>query len=126
MKTFPGTVDLIVGPGFKKSFLPGYPINKDGFLLETDWEGREIVEIEFNTGLKLGRFRAMDYFEDGSFYILDAPGHTVGHICGLARVSIGSNGEEDTFVFMGGDGCHHGKNPNVHKSFLPPTSDTSR
>lgn len=109
MKTFPPSVNLIVGAGFKEKLLPAYPINKDSHLLESDWEGRELVELEFNTGLKLGRFKAIDYFGDGSFYLLDAPGHAVGHTCGFARVSKGSNGEEDSFVFMGGDACHHGK-----------------
>ena len=47
-------------------------------------------------------------FNDGSFYLLDAPGHTIGHICALARTTIGQNGESDTFIFMGADSCHHG------------------
>ncbi|KIW30535.1 uncharacterized protein PV07_06274 [Cladophialophora immunda] len=108
METFPSSVNLIVGPGFKSGLLPGYPTNKDSHLLESDWAGRELVELEFDTRLKLGQFRAIDYFDDGSFYLLDAPGHAIGHICGLARVSKGTGGEEDTFVFMGGDTCHHG------------------
>lgn len=109
MKTLPDSVNVIVGPGFRKIFQPAYPINEESQLLETDWEGRELVELEFKSGLRLGRFRAVDYFNDGSFYILDAPGHAVGHICALARVSKGSRVEEDTFVFMGGDACHHGE-----------------
>lgn len=109
MKTFPGSVNLIVGPGFKKNLLPGYPINKDSHVLESDWEGRELVELEFNASLKIGKFKAIDYFKDGSFYLLDIPGHAVGHIGGLARVSKDSGGGEDSFVFMAGDTCHHSK-----------------
>jgi hypothetical protein len=52
--------------------------------------------------LKVGRFGAFDYFGDGSFYLLDSPGHTLGHLCGRARVT------PSTFVFMGGDCAHHG------------------
>jgi len=35
---FPKTTNLIVGPGFKKNFMPGYPKNPDAWLLETDFE----------------------------------------------------------------------------------------
>lgn len=70
----------------------------------------------------------MDFFGDGSFYLLDVPGvsisttpspdpppilleqplrsttkqHAVGHIAGLARTT------PTTFVLMGGDVCHFG------------------
>lgn len=46
---------------------------------------------------------AHDYFGDGSFYILDAPGHAVGHICALVRTTS----SPDTFVFLAGDAVHH-------------------
>lgn len=87
--------------------MPGYPKKKDSTLLETDYEGREVREISFEkegNGLKIGRFNAYDYYQDGSFYLLDTPGHDIGHICGLARVSTNPN----TFIFMGGDAAHHG------------------
>lgn len=61
------------------------------------------MEIDFDSSsLKLGRFRAFDYWGDGSFYILDSPGHTLSHLCALARTT------SDTFILMGGDVCHHG------------------
>lgn len=105
--TFPHSTRLVVGPDFEKAHLPGYPTNKDSTLLESDFQGRELREISFEKeggGLKIGRFNAYDYFGDGSFYLLDTPGHTIGHICGLARTST----NPDTFVFMGGDASHHG------------------
>lgn len=92
---------MIVGPGFKEAFTPGYPANKDSPIRESDYEGRELREIAFSQGLKIGQFDAFDYFGDGSFYLLDSPGHAIGHICGLARVTGTS------FIFMGGDSCHH-------------------
>lgn len=104
--TFPPSTDLIVGPGFKAAHLPGYPENPKATLLQTDYEGRNVREIEFSEesgGLKIGRLRANDYFGDGSFYLLDTPGHSVGHMCGLARTTT----EPATFVFMAGDASHH-------------------
>jgi glyoxylase-like metal-dependent hydrolase (beta-lactamase superfamily II) len=68
--------------------------------------GRAVREISFNDkkSLTLGKFRAVDFFGDGSFYLLDTPGHAVGHLSGLARTTS----DPDTFIFMGGDICHHG------------------
>ncbi|ROW08520.1 hypothetical protein VMCG_03277 [Cytospora schulzeri] len=102
--TFDAHTALIVGPGFKEAMLPGYPANKDSFILESDYSGRELREIDFTQGKKVGRFNAFDYFGDGSYYLLDAPGHAIGHLCGLARVT--SN--PDSYIFMGGDASHHG------------------
>ncbi|KAF4629002.1 hypothetical protein G7Y89_g9145 [Cudoniella acicularis] len=97
---------LVVGPNFKSSFIPGFPSNKDSPIRESDYSGRELREISFeeNRGFKIGNFNAYDYFGDGSFYLLDSPGHAIGHMCALARVS--SQGKE-AFIFMGGDACHH-------------------
>ncbi|KAJ5398590.1 beta-lactamase-like protein [Penicillium sp. CMV-2018d] len=95
---FPDSVDLVVGPGFRESFLPGWPENPESPLLTKDLAEHKIHEPEYP--LRLGGFRAHDYFGDGSFYILDVPGHAIGHICGLARTT------PTTFVFLGGDCCH--------------------
>lgn len=129
--TFPPETNLIVGPGFKKAMLPGYPANLESPILQTDYEydepyspaskrepvfnsiisrrGRNLIEIDF-TGkdvFKIGRFPALDYFGDGSFYLLDAPGHAPGHICGLVRTTASGDGNGDTFMFLGGDAIHH-------------------
>ncbi|KAH7333948.1 hypothetical protein B0J17DRAFT_696371 [Rhizoctonia solani] len=100
---FPPTTTLTVGPGFKTAMLPGYPTNPNSPILESAYKDRELIEISFDQSpeLRIGQLRALDYFGDGSFYLLDAPGHAVGHICGLARTT------PDTFVFLGGDICHH-------------------
>ncbi len=83
--------------------------------------GRAVREISFTEpvpSLTLGAFRAYDFFGDGSFYLLDAPGHDHGHIAGLARTT--SN--PDTFIFMGGDLCHH--NAEIRPSpYLPIPTD---
>lgn len=58
--------------------------------------------MTFDLSRKIGQYSSFDLFGDGSFYILDVPGHAIGHIAGLARTT------PDTFVFMGGDVCHFG------------------
>ncbi|KAE9380697.1 Metallo-hydrolase/oxidoreductase [Stipitochalara longipes BDJ] len=42
----------------------------------------------------------VDYFNDGSVYIVDAPGHLFGHVNLLARAG------EGRWVYLGGDCCH--------------------
>jgi glyoxylase-like metal-dependent hydrolase (beta-lactamase superfamily II) len=100
--TFPPTTELIVGHGVSAASWPGWPSNPDAGVLNSDIEGRVLREIKSN-GLKIGRFDALDFFGDGSFYLLNAPGHAVGHLCALARTTA----DPPSFVFMGADSCHH-------------------
>ncbi|KAF3002588.1 hypothetical protein E8E13_008282 [Curvularia kusanoi] len=90
--SFPHNVDLIVGQGFKDAMLPGYPANPNSPIRESDYANRELREISFDTELKIGQFPAFDYFGDGSFYLLDSPGHAIGHLCGLARTTTDEGG----------------------------------
>ncbi|KAG8165132.1 hypothetical protein KVR01_005407 [Diaporthe batatas] len=99
--TFDAHTALIVGPGFKDALTPGYPANQDSVILESDYSGRELREIQFKPGNRIGRFEAFDYFGDGSYYILNAPGHTIGHICSLARVTSNQH-----YILMGADTAH--------------------
>lgn len=102
---FEKSTSLIVGQGFKEKVLPGYPTNAESYILESDWEGRELIELDFSSsGLKIGKMDAIDYFDDGSFYFLNTPGHAIGHICALARVTA----DPPSFILMGGDAYHHG------------------
>lgn len=111
--TFDPSTALIVGPGFKDALLPGYPAGPESPILESDYAGRELREIQFTQGTTVGRFNAFDYFGDGSFYLLDSPGHAVGHLCGLARVTTtaaaggSSSSSSSSFILMGGDASHH-------------------
>lgn len=123
---FPETTELVVGPGFKEAFLPGYPTNADSPIRESDYQNRELREIAFDegeNGLRLGRFAAFDFFGDGSFYLLNAPGHTIAHLCALARVSSAP----DSFVFMGADVCHHAGEfrPSVYRPLPSMLSSTN-
>ena len=99
---FPESAELVVGPGFKEAFLPGYPANEKAVMLESDFAGRNLREVDFSSSRQIGGMEYYDFFGDGSFYLLNTPGHAVGHISALARTT------PETFVFMGGDICHFG------------------
>jgi glyoxylase-like metal-dependent hydrolase (beta-lactamase superfamily II) len=77
---------------------------------------------------------AIDFFGDGSMYIIDAPGHIHGHVNALLRIG------PEKWVYLGGDCCHdpriltgekdiaeyddeHGKLKSVH-SELPVAKET--
>lgn len=108
ISTFSPSTALVVGPGVRAASWPGYPSNPDAAVLDSDARGREIREISFDgIGLRIGRFEAFDFFGDGSFYLLNAPGHAVGHLCALARTTASSASSSSSFVFMGADACHH-------------------
>lgn len=102
---FPKTTSLIVGPTLKSNpeVFPGYPLNPNSIVPQDAYDGREITELDFTiNSLEVGGYKAIDFFNDGSFYLLQAPGHTHDHICALARTS------ENKFIFMGGDTAHLG------------------
>lgn len=66
-----------MGPGFKETILPGYPRNPKALVRESDYAGRNLRELDFDQesgGLTIGGFKAIDYFGDGSFYLLATPG----------------------------------------------------
>lgn len=135
----------MVGPGFKDAFLPGYPANPNAShpgsyfesvstdsqvllrlffaLVLTRFRGRQLREIDFEgDGVSgIGELQAFDFFGDGSFYLLNTPGHAIGHMSGLVRTTV----NPDTFVVLGGDLCHHPgeMRPSPHRS-LPRTNGT--
>lgn len=50
-------------------------------MLETDFAGRKTREILFeDSNIEIGGFQAVDYFGDGSFYLLYAPGVSVPRV----------------------------------------------
>jgi hypothetical protein len=66
---------LIVGPGIVEKYMPGWPSVLSADFLEKDTADRPIQGLEHGDfTLNVGGFKAVDYFRDGSFYILDAPG----------------------------------------------------
>lgn len=96
--------EIIAGPGSKAFTTPGWPRKETSPFRSDILEHPHFRELSFemDTWVPFGPFeRAFDFFGDGTFMILDAPGHMAGHLAGLART-----GSEE-YVFMGGDCCHH-------------------
>ncbi|KAJ7828058.1 hypothetical protein B0H14DRAFT_3719641 [Mycena olivaceomarginata] len=66
--------------------------------------------------------KAIDHFGDGSFYLLDTPGHFTGHMSALARVTPSS------FIVLGGDNAPPRRTipPNrLHSRTPSPVQETS-
>ncbi|CAA7262994.1 unnamed protein product [Cyclocybe aegerita] len=51
--------------------------------------------------------RALDFFGDGSLYVVDSPGHLVGHVKILARTSSDGGWIYLGWIYLGGDNAHH-------------------
>ncbi|KAI0401807.1 hypothetical protein F4802DRAFT_600652 [Xylaria palmicola] len=117
---------LVVGIGTRADVFPGYPARPAAHFAAADVAGREVEEMDFDCSFfRIGGLTAIDYFADGSFYLLGAPGHCIGHMCGLARVTS----DPDSFVLMGGGALHHGGELRPHpwrplpESILPNPFD---
>ena len=113
---FPSSTTLNYGKAIA-ALKPGYPEQPDAPLLASDFAGRRNNEIDFgSSSLRIGGFSALDFYGDGSFYLLDTPGHAPGHISALARTTTATAGSsaaephggsgKDTFLLLGGDSCH--------------------
>ncbi|KAJ6500712.1 hypothetical protein C8R45DRAFT_978769 [Mycena sanguinolenta] len=108
---FPASTELVFGSATN---MVSHIVDPRSHLVESDVNGRKLAPINFDESpLEIGGFKAHDFFGDGSFYVLDVPGHLAGHVCGLARVTPTS------FVFLGGDSCHH-------PGMLRPTAELHR
>lgn len=95
---------MITGPGSKAANGEGWPIDPKSPFSSAVVQHPKFKELSFETGewSPLGPFdRAYDFFRDGSFYLIDTPGHMPGHLGALALTGL------DEWVFMGGDCCHH-------------------
>jgi len=74
-------------------------------LDESAIEGKRVECLsEEDAWQKVGAFRGLDFFGDGSFYLLDTPGHFDGHLAGLVCVAKGPN---PRYYLLGGDTAHH-------------------
>ncbi|OJJ96936.1 hypothetical protein ASPACDRAFT_46460 [Aspergillus aculeatus ATCC 16872] len=72
---------LVVGPGIKEALYSGLPFVKEAPIWQHEFLGRKVEGLrpyEFN--LEIGGLKALDYFNDGSFDLLSAPGHALGHL----------------------------------------------
>ncbi|KAF7356545.1 J domain-containing protein [Mycena venus] len=81
MSRFPNTTALVVGPGTNTELYPEVP---DGVLQASDFRGHAVRELNFEeTNLTFSGLKAIDYFEDGSLYLLNTPGAEI-HFTTLA------------------------------------------
>jgi len=106
---FPSST-FILGAGSKGLMDEGYPKNPDA-LFAHDIVPQERTKFVFDPKngeektkwVSIGPFpKALDFYGDGSLYIIDAPGHVAGHINVLARTS-NSGG----WLYLAGDSAHH-------------------
>ncbi|KAF7356473.1 Metallo-beta-lactamase superfamily protein [Mycena venus] len=99
MSKFPNTTELIIGAETDTAIYPNSP---NATLQASDLAGRKVTKIDFSAAnLTFSDLKAIDYFGDGSFYLLNTPGHLPGHMTALARVTPTS------FIALGGDTFHH-------------------
>ncbi|KAF7356299.1 Metallo-beta-lactamase superfamily protein [Mycena venus] len=116
MSKFPNTTGLVIGSATDTST---YPEFANASLQASDFADHKITKLDFaNASLTFSGLKAVDYFGDGSFYLLDTPGHMSGHLTALARVTPSS------FIVLGGDSFHHAgevrPRPQFQKNFPCP------
>ncbi|KAE8375353.1 beta-lactamase-like protein [Aspergillus bertholletiae] len=95
---------VLFGPGTSEYCAPGH------FMIPTStWDGRyfdpkratERWGTVKGPWTRFGPFeRAMDFFGDGSFWVIQAPGHMPGNLCACARLATGE------WVMLASDCCH--------------------
>ncbi|KAE9574990.1 hypothetical protein CGMCC3_g8819 [Colletotrichum fructicola] len=100
---------VLFGPGTAKHCSPGHV--RDGeiqpmvqwdsrFFGEGDSQSESFEELE-GPWVHWGPFhRAKDFFGDGSFWVIDAPGHMEGNLAAAARLPNGQ------YVVLASDCCH--------------------
>ncbi|EJF57903.1 Metallo-hydrolase/oxidoreductase [Dichomitus squalens] len=99
--SFPNAT-FIMGADAEDLLVHGYPSNPVAEVLEgaIPLARSRFLSSEFTTSI--GPFpRAYDYFNDGSLYIIDAPGHLPGHINLLARTDA-----TGSWIYLAGDSAH--------------------
>ena len=95
---------IVLGGESRELLADPYPPNINSRFLALP-AGRPLLYVDFHdneSALRpFGPFEhAVDFHGDGSLYLVDAPGHVLGHM--LAAVRVGP----DAFVLLSGDTCH--------------------
>jgi glyoxylase-like metal-dependent hydrolase (beta-lactamase superfamily II) len=107
------SASVVVGPGSTSHCAPGYPSKPDSKFDGRIWDpllrSFTLTELPPTTETEawkpLGPFpHTYDFFGDGSFYLINAPGHMQGNLAGLGRVK--TNAEVWKWVLLGGDCAH--------------------
>ncbi|PPQ68323.1 hypothetical protein CVT24_004805 [Panaeolus cyanescens] len=96
---------FLVGAACKPLLTPGYPTDPNG-RFATDLlppDRTAFLDTSADVWTPIGPFpRAFDLFGDGSFYIIDSPGHLPGHVNVLIRTSA-----DGGWIYLAGDSAHH-------------------
>ncbi|KIJ29721.1 hypothetical protein M422DRAFT_36866 [Sphaerobolus stellatus SS14] len=94
---------FILGEGADLALSTPYPADPSSIVIPDSFppDRTKFLERSAFSDSLAGFPAAYDYFQDGSLYIIDSPGHFPGHINVLARTS--SNG---SWIYLAGDTCH--------------------
>lgn len=99
--------EFVLGSGSKAALRDTYPSDPNSSVMALP-ENMKTNFIDFaeptaqDKTTPFGPYeRAVDYYGDGSLYLVDSPGHTPGHMAAAARIAA------DSFVFLAADACHN-------------------
>jgi glyoxylase-like metal-dependent hydrolase (beta-lactamase superfamily II) len=100
---FPSSTKMYVG--LMEPIGKGYPIDSNGQINSDEITGHKWEQIckGSRDWKPVGAFeRALDWFGDGSLYLLDAPGHMPGHLAAMVRTTY----DPPTYLISAGDAAH--------------------
>ncbi|PCH43491.1 Metallo-hydrolase/oxidoreductase [Wolfiporia cocos MD-104 SS10] len=93
---------FIVGEDSRALINPGYPADPGTFFKHDLLPSERTRFLSTAEMQPVGPFpHALDFYGDGSLYIVDTPGHLPGHLCVLARTS-----PDGGWIFLAGDAAH--------------------
>lgn len=96
------------GPGTAEHCSPGHLVSEEAKEM-VQWDGRYFDPKRATQNwksfdgpwVKFGAFeKAMDFFGNGSFWVIQAQGHMPGNLCAAAHVA------KDEWILLGSDCCH--------------------
>jgi len=95
--------EFVLGGESATLFQPGYPADPESHFASDLLPTGRTRFVDFDKeSERLGPFpQALDYYGDGSLYIVNAAGHLPGHVNVIARTS------PDAWILLGGDSAHH-------------------
>ncbi|PPQ73308.1 hypothetical protein CVT26_015336 [Gymnopilus dilepis] len=96
---------FVVGGECRPLVENGYPKNSDALFSQDLFSFDRTRFISDDEWKPVGPFpRALDFYGDGSLYIVDSPGHLPGHVNILARTSA-----DGAWIYLAGDSAHNWK-----------------
>ncbi|KAJ3555476.1 hypothetical protein NM688_g2559 [Phlebia brevispora] len=102
------SAEVVLGEDAEGLLADAYPKNPDSDIQGLPL-GRPVTYVPFTDNATQGKVlsplgmfeRGVDFYGDGSLYLVDAPGHMPGHLSAFARVA------PDGFLLLAGDTCHN-------------------